>query len=215
MKVLSKKDVLNALITGLTAGLAGWGVLSFLDKSLPFGFSPSLLIIALPLAWLAGVQFGYFLGKWINFFNQFGKYVAIGFTNFAVDAGVFNLLLSITHAPEGPLYVAQKAFSFMKAVIHSYFWNSKWAFRSENLNALGQKSLGSEFTKFIIVNLIAMVVNVGTAYSVIHFITRPDSFTPEVWANVGAVAGSAAALIFSFVGFKMVVFKKNNSPRRN
>jgi hypothetical protein len=30
----------------------------------------------------------------------------------------------------------------------------------------------------------------------------------KVWANVGLVAGSASALVFSFIGFKMVVFKK-------
>ena len=31
---------------------------------------------------------------------------------------------------------------------------------------------------------------------------------PESWANIGGVAGSAVALIFSFIGIRLIVFKK-------
>ena len=204
MKRLSKRDIAYAIATGLTAGVLAWGVLTFLQRSLPLGFATAWLVLVIPLLWISSVQLGYILGRLFGFFNEFGKYVATGFTNFAVDAGVFNVLLSITHAPEGPLFVVQKSISFVVAVSHSYYWNRRWAFQRA---AAGSPSVRSEFTKFLTVNLIAMVVNVGVAYGVVHFALRPATFSPEVWANIGAIAGAAAALIFNFIGFKVVVFK--------
>lgn len=203
MKTLSRNDVGYAIITGLIAGILGGLVLMFLDKTLPAGLHPLWLMAIIPLLWLIGVQFGYFLGQWMGFFNEFGKYVAIGFTNFAVDEGVFNFLLSLTHAATGFPLVIQKGVSFIVAVTHSYYWNRTWAFQSQT------QDKRSEFFKFMLVNLVALVVNVGVTYLVVHFGPRPATFTAEVWANVGVIAGSAAALIFSFIGFRVVVFKKS------
>lgn len=201
MTLISRRDIANALVTGLTAGFLAWGVLSYLQKALPYDFGSAWLVMVIPILWIAGVQLGYILGRWFGFFNQFGKYVAIGFTNFAVDAGVFNLLLSMTHATEGFGLVAQKSASFIVAVTHSYFWNHRWAFGSD------EQRQTSQYTKFMIVNLIAMAINVGTTYAVVHFMGRPESMSPEVWANIGAIAGAAVALIFNFIGFKVIVFK--------
>ncbi len=201
MQKISKTDILYGTITGLTAGIISWLVLTFLESKLPFGLGPAWLVFVLPILWICGVQMGYLLGSWFGFFNQFGKYVAIGFTNFAVDAGILNLLLSITHITQGPGYVVQKGVSFLVAVTHSYYWNRRWAFGS------AQADTKREFSKFMIVNLIALVVNVSVAYLVVHT-GRPASYTAEAWANIGAVIGSAAALIFSFVGFRLIVFKR-------
>lgn len=207
MRILSKRDILFAMITGLTAGLIAWAVLVFLQKSLPHGFAPAWLVLVIPLLWLTGVQFGYFLGRWLKFFDQFGKYAAIGFTNFAVDAGVLNLLLSITHATTGAGFAVQKVISFIVAVTHSYGWNRWWAFRRQADVPAGATSARAEYLKFMLVNIIAAVVNVAVATIIVSVLHRPESFLPEVWANVGAIAGSACALIFSFIGFRLVVFK--------
>ncbi|MDO8584467.1 MAG: GtrA family protein [bacterium] len=210
MRTLSKRDILSAMITGLTAGVIAWAVLVYLQKSLPLGFGPAWLVLVIPMLWLAGVQFGYFLGRWMTFFDQFGKYAAIGFTNFAVDAGVFNLLLSLTHVTAGPGYAAQKTASFVIAVTHSYAWNRWWAFHSRREVGTPTEASergGRQFFKFLAVNILAAVINVGIATLVVSVLHRPANFSPEVWANVGAIAGSAFALIFSFVGFRLVVFK--------
>ncbi len=200
MKTVSSRDIGYAFITGLTAGIIAWMVLTFLQSSLPYGLAPAWLVLVIPVLWILGVQLGYVLGMWFGFFDQFGKYVAIGFTNFAVDAGVLNLLLSLTHATAGPGYVIQKSVSFLIAVTHSYYWNRRWAFQSSQSDTKG------EFTKFMIVNLVALVVNVGVAFAVLHV---PHTNSAEVWANISAIAGSGAALIFSFIGFKLVVFKNH------
>lgn len=204
MKIVSTRDIGYGIVTGLTAGILGWLVLAFLQKGLPFGLGPAWLVFVLPILWVCGVQFGYFLGRWFLFFNEFGKYVAIGFTNFAVDAGIFNLLISLTHATQGIGVILEKSVSFVFAVTHSYFWNRHWSFGSN------QQNTRREFMAFLGVNIMALAVNVGVTYFVIHG-GRPDGFTPESWANIGAICGSAAALLFSFVGFKLVVFKQSNA----
>jgi putative flippase GtrA len=37
---------------------------------------------------------------------------------------------------------------------------------------------------------------------------KPSGFAMESWAGIGAIAGAAAAIIFSFTGFRVFVFKK-------
>ena len=60
------------------------------------------------------------------------------------------------------------------------------------------------------VNIIAAVVNVGTASFVVNGLDPVFGLNHNQWANIGVVAGSAVALIFSFVGFRLIVFKKND-----
>lgn len=200
MKLLSRRDIAYAIITGLTAGIIAALVLSFLRQTLPFGISLLWLIPVILTLWIVGVQLGYFLGGWIGFFNQFGKFVAIGFTNFAVDAGVLNLLIAATGIAGGGWYSAFKTISFVAAVTHSYFWNRRWTFQSTG-------GAGTEFAKFFAVMVASAAVNVGVASLAVN-VLQPAGADPKLWANLGAVAGSAIALIFSFVGFKIVVFKK-------
>lgn len=190
MKKLSKKDIVYAIVTGVTAGILAWLILQHLGKP-----TSVWLIVIIPVLWILGVQLGYFLGRWIGFFDQFGKFAAIGFTNFAVDAGVLNLLIAFSGIAGGAWYSVFKGISFCVAVVHSYFWNRRWTFTSKS-------AVGSEAPKFFLVMILSLLVNVGVASLIVHVL--PSSVGN---ANIGAIIGSAAALIFSFVGFKLVVFK--------
>src|SRR3989344_1601299 len=111
MKILSRRDVIYALITGLTTGLIVWRILVFLGKSLPLGVSSVTLVWLVPILWLVGVQFGYFLGLFIKSFVRFGRFAAIGFTNAAVDFGVLYLLIGLTGLAAGLAYSLFKAIS--------------------------------------------------------------------------------------------------------
>lgn len=146
---------------------------------------------------------GYFLGRRVKFFDQFGKFTAIGFTNAAVDFGLLNLLISLTDITAGWHYSLFKAISFLVALVNSYFLNKFWAFEA------GQSSGGGlEFLKFAGVAITALLINVGVATYVVNFIVPFFGFSSTVWANIGAIIGSASALIISFIGFKLLVFKK-------
>jgi len=201
MKIVSQKDVVSAVITGLTTGIIGWRILDFLGRALPMGIDPIILVLLVPIAWVLGVQLGYFLGMMFRPFTQFGRFACIGFANAAVDFGILYLLIAYSGLAAGFAYAIFKATSFAVATVHSYLWNKYWTF--EAAHTAGGKS---EFFSFIGVALASLIVNVVVASFVV--ILRPASFDAAAWAGVGAIAGSASALIFSFIGFRMFVFKK-------
>ena len=116
MRIVNTRDVRSALITGLTTGIIGWRVLAYLGHTLPLGISPIVLVFVAPIAWVVGVQLGYVLGVMFRPFVQFGRFVAIGFSNAAVDFGVLYILIASTGLAAGLAYSAFKAISFSVAL---------------------------------------------------------------------------------------------------
>lgn len=198
----NKKDFIYSIITGLTAGSLGWWILFFSGFSEFHGVSVKFLVFLVPIIWVAGVELGYILGRLFRFFNQFGKFAAVGFTNFAVDAAVLDYLIFLTSINRGLGYTVFKLISFFFGITHSYFWNRYWVFGSSG------QSRSQEFGKFVLVAIASAVVNVASASLVVNYVSPQFGLTANAWANVGSVVGSAVALIFSFVGFKVGVFKK-------
>ena len=198
----TKKDFYFSVITGLITGFSAWQIFNFLDVTKFKDISFAWFLLLVPVLWILGVNLGYFLGKWLAFFNQFGKFAAIGFTNAAVDFGVLNLLIANTDISSGGWYSVFKAVSFVCAIIPSYFWNKHWAFEVK------EDGGGFQFAKFMSVAIVSIFINTGTASLIVNYINPLGGLSVQVWANAGAVAGSAIALIFSFVGFKVAVFKK-------
>jgi putative flippase GtrA len=198
----TKKDLQYSLISGLMTGFIVWRLTIFLGIPEFFGIKYYWLIIVLPILWFLGVNLGYFLGRFFKPFNQFGRFAAVGFTNAAVDFGILNLLIALSGVATGIFFSIFKTTSFLVALSNSYFFNKYWTFEAG-------KSHGGiiEFFSFGGVVVFAWFVNVGTASLVVYFIDPIGNLTPEAWANVGAVVGSAAALLFSFGGFKKVFNK--------
>lgn len=198
----TKRDLFFSVVTGLITGFSAWRIFNFLNVPVYGGVSYVWLLVIVPIVWILGVNLGYFLGRWFSFFNQFGKFVTIGFTNAAVDFGVLNLLIFTTGITAGIWYPVFKGISFICAVIPSFFWNKYWTFKA------GESGGGmAEFFKFISVMILATFINAGTASLVVNFVHPVLGLSATAWANVSAVIGSAVALIFSFTGFKVAVFK--------
>lgn len=198
-----RKDLIFSIFTGFYTGFIAWRIFDFLEVPRFNGTSFAWLMFLVPVLWILGVNLGYFLGRWFYFFNQFGKFAAIGFTNAAVDFGILNLLIYYSGVSSGWLFPVFKGISFVVSATHSYFWNKFWSFR-----ATSTEVSGNEFLKFFGVTLGAFLINVIMASIVVNLIGVRFGLSSEAWANIGALAGSATALIASFVGFKKVVFKK-------
>lgn len=157
----------------------------------------------IPLLWVLGVYLGYKLSRFFPWLFQFSKFAAVGFSNAAVDFGVLNILIFTSGAAAGILFSVFKTVSFIAATINSYFWNKFWTFEA------GKTGVGTgEFAKFLAVSVVGVLVNVGFASAVVNLTDPQFGFNPEQWANVGAVVGSATALIWNFLGYKLIVFKK-------
>lgn len=201
MKIVNRKDVISAAVTGLTTGSIGWRILVFLNHGLPGGINPNILPVVVPLLWIFGVQLGYFLSAYFRPFAQFGRFACIGFANALVDFGVLYVLIAWSGIAEGSAYSAFKAVSFSFATVHSYLWNKYWAFDAANTTGGSREALS-----FVGVALASLLVNVIAASLIVAL--RPETVPAASWAGVGAVVGSAVALIFSFTGFRVFVFKK-------
>ncbi len=196
----TRRDAASAAITGVTTGFITWCLWLYNGVPVVGGISAAWLIAIVPVLWIAGVAFGYFLGQWIPFFNQFGKFVAVGFTNATVDFGVLYLLIAVSGIATGVYFSLFKLVSFSVALAHSYFWNKFWAFSGASGNRTG------ELARFFAVTVAALVINVVSASLIVNAVGPLFGLDVRQWAGIGAVVGSAVSLIFSFVGFRLVVF---------
>src|SRR3989344_1676329 len=201
--MFTKKDLYFSITTGFITGFIAWQIFVFLNLSEFAGVSYAWLMVLVPFLWVLGVNLGYFLGRWLVFFNQFGKFAAVGFTNAAVYFGILNILIACSDINKGFWYSVFVAAAFIVGTTHSYFWNKFWVFK-----ATEQEIGGVEIGKFLGVSMIAGLINVGVASGVVNLIHPLFELTLNQWANVGGVAGSAVALAASFMGFKLIVFKK-------
>lgn len=137
---------------------------------------------------------------------QFIKFAMIGFMNFFIDIAVLNLEMFLSGKSTGIYYTFFKAFSFLCAVIFSYFFNKYWAFRDKK-----KTQQARQFSQFLFVSIIGMVINVSAASIFVSYIAPSIKFitlSSKLWGNLGAVCGSAAGLIWNFIGYKFWVFKK-------
>ncbi len=129
--------------------------------------------------------------------RQFTKFFLVGAMNTLIDLGILNLLIFASGISFGLWYSVFKGVSFLIATTNSYFWNKRWTFESSQ----------KKFSQFLIISTIGFVINVGVASFLVNLIGPQASLTVKVWANVGALAGSAIGLMWNFLGYKFIVFK--------
>lgn len=139
--------------------------------------------------------------------GQFARFVVIGVLNTSIDLAVLNFLMFATGHSEGYYYSVFKAASFSAAVITSYFLNKHWAFGDK-----GKRKEIHKISQFMAVSIIGALINVGVASSVVLFL-KPQlieilPFSNQLWGNIGALCGTAIGLIWNFLGYKFIVFKK-------
>jgi putative flippase GtrA len=137
---------------------------------------------------------------------QFAKFVLIGFMNFFIDLAILNVEMLVSGKSAGLYYTAFKAVSFLFAVTFSYFFNKHWAFQDKK-----KTEQGRQFSQFLFVSIIGMIINVSTASIVVNYIAPQIQFVTlsgKLWGNLGAVGGAATGLIWNFLGYKFWVFKK-------
>ncbi|PIR69412.1 MAG: hypothetical protein COU47_03515 [Candidatus Niyogibacteria bacterium CG10_big_fil_rev_8_21_14_0_10_46_36] len=207
------KDYILAFFSGLLTGLLLLPVLRNLDAGIPY--QSWVLLVGFPFLMIFGLFVGGVLSRWVRIFFQASKFAVTGFLNMAVDFGVLNLLISFTGISMGAYFSVFKGASFIVANINSYFWNKFWTFRKkipahlESLESVpgAQKQAPKEYAQFFIVSVIGLLINVGAATLVVNVVGAQFDLGANAWANVGAVAGSAAGLLWNFIGYKLIVFK--------
>lgn len=138
--------------------------------------------------------------------GQFLKFALIGAMNTLVDLGILNVLMYLSGQTEGIYYSLLKAVSFTCAVIFSYNLNKRWTFRD-----VSDVEQAKKFTQFLTISIIGAAINVSVATAIVTYI-KPSIhilfLTDQLWGNIGALGGTAIGLVWNFLGYKFIVFKK-------
>jgi putative flippase GtrA len=206
---MSKKDVLLGLVIGVAVGLLIQPMLSTLAETLAsFGLAVDLTTRILAFVFftiLAPVALflASFAARWIKVIYQFAKFAAVGTMNSFIDFGIVNLLIAIFGVATGIAFSIFKAISFLFATTNSFFWNKLWTFDSKGGDTTKQA------IQFYIIAGIGLLVNVGVATLVNG--ARGETVAVNLWANFAVLCGIFASFIWNFLGYKFIVFKKQES----
>ncbi len=96
------------------------------------------------------------------------------------------------------------AFSFLCATSNSYYWNKSWTFSSSE----PKKASGKEFVQFLIISAIGIAINTGIVVLGTIFILPWFSLSAGAWANVMKLLATFVSMVWNFLGYKFIVFKK-------
>ena len=203
----NRSEFLKSIILGFISGVFLLIVLSSLKNDSEIASKLSeykslvvLFVCTCLVLWVCGVYL--FASKWSTAL-QFGKFIAVGQSNAAIDIGVLNLLILFTDIDSGIHFSVFKGISFVFAVVNSFLWNKFWSFGSKEKDGMGR-----QFMKFIAVALIGLLINVSVASLVVNYIGPQWGLSTRVWANVGVLSSAVFNMIWDFYGFKVLVFKK-------
>lgn len=135
--------------------------------------------------------------------HQFSKFVVVGFINTGIDFGILNLLMWLFHIYSGTGIILMKTAAFLVANVNSYLMHKFWTFAKKDT-----ESVGKEYGQFFSVSLFALGIHLAVVYSITTYIPPLFNIGPQLWANIANVLAVAIVLMWNFVGYKFIVFKK-------
>lgn len=205
---MKKIDIISPIILGLIIAALIISLLKVLETQLQITGNKAVLIqlaliVLVPSSFVLWVYITFHLGKRRHVFFQFGKFLTIGVANTAIDFGSLNLLILMSGVDKGLWFSVFKGISFVCAVANSYLWNRYWTFEGG-----GTEGIGRQFLKFLIVAGIGFVINVAVASFIVNYVEPFGGVSPILWANIGAFASIVLVIIWNFLGYKFLVFKK-------
>ena len=132
---------------------------------------------------------------------RFSKFTIVGFSNAVVDIGTLNLFLWLASTREPSVLVLYNTVALVLANANSYFWNTRWTFRSR-----AQRRDPRQRTLFTLQALFNICVSNGLFF----LLVRPVLVYTDVPAYLaGNVAKLISVVVASTIGFfllRYVVF---------
>lgn len=145
------------------------------------------------------------------FFHQFGKFILIGCMNTLVDFAVLNALIySFGLVHDDPRYVYFKITSAIFASLNSFICNKHWVFKQAHTST---KKVGREIGEFASVTVFSLLINAAVASFVFGSMhVAATEIGERALANIGALAGTIVVLVFNFIAYKFIVFRRRPQP---
>lgn len=135
--------------------------------------------------------------------KQLAKFIIVGGINTGIDFLVLNIEMILTGITSGPSMLILNSISFSAATTNSFFMNKRWTFEDK-----GDKKDGVKFSQFLIVSIIGITINGGVVYLITSFVDPLFGLNPQLWANVAKLFATGISLVWNFIGYKFIVFKK-------
>lgn len=135
--------------------------------------------------------------------KQLAKFVVVGGINTGIDFLVLNIEMFLTNITSGPWMFVLNSISFSVATVNSYYFNKYWTFKDKDT-----ASQTFQFSQFLVISIIGISINGAIVYLITTFIPPMFGINPQLWANLAKVAATGASLIWNFLGYKFIVFKK-------
>ena len=138
-----------------------------------------------------------------SLFAQIIRFIAVGCMNTAINFLILNILSYVTGITKGDGVVVISVVSFAIATTNSYFFNKYWAFKDKSSSNEGQK-----FTLFLLVSVVGAAINAAIVWYITNHIRPMFGLSAHLWLNAATVAATGVSLIWNFIGYKLIVFKK-------
>jgi len=135
--------------------------------------------------------------------EQLVRFVVVGVINTGIDFLILNIEMFLTGITSGSGMLIQNAVSFGLATINSYYLNKSWTFGDKD-----KKKEGIKFAQFLTVSIIGITINSLIVYLITSFVPPMFGISPQLWANVAKLAATVISLMWNFMGYKFIVFKK-------
>jgi putative flippase GtrA len=133
---------------------------------------------------------------------QFGKFLAVGILNTAIDFGMLNLLSWLTGIYGGVRLAPINLPGVLLALTNSYVLNRYWTFKTP-----AQPRSAREVGSFVLVSLIGVSLNTAFVVALTRVMAPPVGLTPQLWENLAKALATGGALLWNFVGYKYFVFR--------
>lgn len=196
---MKKKDAIISAIIGFFIGGFFFVILKNIGVKIPYSW---LLTAVFPPLSVLGMLVASLIGRKLLIVLQAGRFALVGALNTLIDLGILNALIWFSGIASGFWFSAFKGFSFLLATTNSYFWNKHWTFQ-KGRDVFAAK----EFSKFLMVTVIGLSINVGIASFVVNAIGPQFEISKEMWATIGALTATLFAWIWNFLSSKFIVFK--------
>lgn len=128
------------------------------------------------------------------------KFGMTGVLNTLVDFAVSALFFNLIGLPE----VLANFFGFCCGMLCSYTINRAWTFKSKN------GFFSPEMIKFIVVNLIGLMINLGFMSLSVNVIFADSTINENIIFYGSKIAITCVVMIVNFVGNRLWVFKQSS-----
>lgn len=132
---------------------------------------------------------------------KFIRFFIVGVINTGLDLLILNLLVYIFTVSDPLLFSVCKGFSFVVAVINSYFMNKYFTFRKKETKK-------NDFYLFVLISLIGLIINMGISSVIFYFISlHPSSISLNIIASISAIIGALFSMILNYISYSYFIFK--------